>query len=94
MISLCFLYSRRAKEAKCLAAPAPDFFSKRLRLLVFFKRLRLRLRLQGAKNIRLRPAPAPQPWKKMYLPAESVHPGGAPMWPSAVQPSYIAPRRK
>ena len=43
------------------AAPAPDFFPKRLRLrlLVFFFK---RLRLQGAKNTRLRPAPAPDYW--------------------------------
>ena len=45
------MYSRRAEEpANFLAAPAPDFFSKRLRLVVFFKWPWL----HGAKNTRLR----------------------------------------
>ena len=43
-ISLCFLSSCRAEEpGNFLAAPAPDFFSKRLRLLDFFQAGRLRL---------------------------------------------------
>ena len=48
------------------AAPAPGFYSKRLRLrlLVFFLE---RLRLQGAKNTRLLPAPAP--WQNILFPA-------------------------
>ena len=47
-------------------APAPDFFPKRRRLLVFFFE---RLQLQGAKNTRLRPAPAPAPWQNILFPA-------------------------
>ena len=47
--------TRAGEPATFLAAPAPDFFIKRLRLLVFlFERLWLRLRLwhrlQGAKK--------------------------------------------
>ena len=67
----CFsrtLPTRAGEPVNFLAAPAPDFFFKRLRLLIFspsgfsswffFKRLRL----QGAKNTWLRPAPAPDYW--------------------------------
>ena len=43
--------TRAGEPANFFAALAPDFFPKRLRLLVFFFE---RLRLQGAKNTRLR----------------------------------------
>ena len=43
------------------AAPAPNFFFKRLRHLFFSLN---RVRLQEAKNMRLLLAPAPQPCKK------------------------------
>ena len=68
---LFFLSSSTAEEpANFLVAlaKAPDFFSKRLRLLFF---LFVRLRLQGAKNTRLWPAPAqipaPQPWFELII---------------------------
>ena len=82
-ISLCFLSSRRAEElANFLAAPAPEFFFKRLRLWLlfffssgsgsgscfFFKWLRL----QGVKSTRLRPAPAPQPWYGAFIKFQSL----------------------
>ena len=54
-----FLSPRRAEEPAnflTASAPAPDFFSKRLRL-----------RLQGAKNTRLRPAPDPQSWAQVLI---------------------------
>ena len=52
-------YFQGWEPANFLAAPAPDFFPKRLRLLVFFfERLLLRLRLQWAKKT----APAPDYW--------------------------------
>ena len=60
MYTTCTMHETRAGEpANFLAAPAPDFFPKRLplRLLFFFKLLRL----QGAKNTRVRPAQAPAP---------------------------------
>ena len=64
-LSFWCLKFRAWEPANFLMAPAPDFFFKRLRLLIFFpKRLqlqlqvffpeRLRLRLQGAKQNQLR----------------------------------------
>ena len=66
-VTLCTDMTRAGELANFLAAPAPDFFFKRLRLrlLIFFPSRsgssswyfsfeRLRLWLQGAKNTRLR----------------------------------------
>ena len=49
---ILFLKIRAGEPANFLASPAPDFFPKWLRLLVFFFE---RLRLQDAKKKRLRP---------------------------------------
>ena len=73
--------NRAGEPANSLAAPAPDFFFKRLRFLTFFQaapapdffptRLWLRLRLQGAKKNPA--APAPDYWfsKIFFFPQTS-----------------------
>ena len=73
--------SRAGEPANFFPAPAPDFFFKRLRLLIFFPSgsgsgpwfvfQAARLRLQGAKNTLLRPAPAPAPDYWLSLPKYS-----------------------
>ena len=64
------IFSRAGEPANFFPAPAPHFFFKRLRLLIFFpsgsgsgsRFFFKRLRLQGAKNTQLRPAPASDYW--------------------------------
>ena len=54
---MLFIFSQGAQEpANFLAAPAPDYFSMRLRLLVFFQAAP-----DPAPRSQKHPAPAPQP---------------------------------
>ena len=54
------VYVRAGEPANFFSAPAPDFFFKRLRLLIFFpKRLRLRL------LVFFQAAPAPDYWSSL-----------------------------
>ena len=58
-ICLDTILARAGEPANFLAAPASDFFSKRLRLLTFSKRLRLLVFFQAAPAPRSQKRPAP-----------------------------------